>query len=99
MKNVPALWELLDKNGKIWKIDLKDTYAVAPIHKNFRDLLIFLYQGVAYRYKSLAFDFNVALRVFSKLMKYVLKSLCKFGIRFVFYLDDTCALAKTMKEM
>ena len=99
MEGVLALLELLDKNDYMCKIDLKDAYEVMPIHENSRDYLTFLHQGVVYRYKSLAFGLNVAPQVFSKLMKCVLEPLCMSGIRFVFYLDDICVLAKTKEEV
>ena len=55
MKGIPALRKLLENGDYMYKVDLKDTYVVVPIHQSSRDSLTFLHRDIVYRYKSLAF--------------------------------------------
>ncbi|KAG1181129.1 hypothetical protein G6F36_010105 [Rhizopus arrhizus] len=79
--------------------NLKDAYAVVGLHPQSRKYLTFMNQGVVYQYKTLAFGMSVSPRVFSKMMRFAVEQLRKEGIRFVYYLDDVCLLAKTKEEM
>ncbi|EIE78811.1 hypothetical protein RO3G_03516 [Rhizopus delemar RA 99-880] len=99
MEGIPALRSLLEKDDLICKIDLKDAYVVVPLHQQSRRFLTFLHQGTVYQYKSLAFGLSVAPRIFSKLMRYAVEPLRRKGIKLVYYLDDICLVAKSMKEM
>lgn len=99
MEGIPALRSLLEKDDLICKIDLKDAYVVVPLHQQSRRFLTFLHQGTVYQYKSLAFGLSVAPRIFSKPMRYAVEPLRRKGIKLVYYLDDICLVAKSMKEM
>ena len=55
MEGISALRGLMEKDGYICKIDLKDAYVVVPMHIDFQKFLIFENEGVIYRHKSLAF--------------------------------------------
>lgn len=99
MEGIPALREIMEKNDYICKLDLKDAYVVVGLHPQSRKYLTFMNQGVVYQYKTLAFGMSVSPRVFSKMMRFAVEQLRKEGIRFVYYLDDVCLLAKTKEEM
>ncbi|KAG0799469.1 hypothetical protein G6F22_003195 [Rhizopus arrhizus] len=83
MEGVPALRQIIEKDDLMCKVDLKDAYVVVPIHPAPQQYLTFKHQGVVYQYKSMAFGRSVALRVFTKIMRYALEPLRRKGIRFV----------------
>lgn len=99
MEGVPALRYLLEQEDLIFKIDLKDAYTVVPIQRDSRPYLSFLHKDIVYQYQTLPFGMSVALRIFSKLMRFVMEPIREMGIRTVYYLDDICVLAKTKQEM
>ncbi|KAG0752230.1 hypothetical protein G6F57_018121 [Rhizopus arrhizus] len=99
MEGVPALRQLIEKDDLICKLDLKDAYVVVPIHPSSKEYLSFRHKGTVYQYKSLAFGLSVAPRAFSKIMRYALEPLRTQGMRYVYYLDDICLLAKSEMEM
>ena len=100
MEGVPALRELVEENDLMVKIDLKDAYTVCPIHPGWRKYFSFEHRGIVYSYKTLPFGASMSPRAYSKLLRFAVEPLRKiYGIRFVYYLDDICVLAKTAAEM
>lgn len=65
---------------------------------NSKKYLTFQNKGIIYQYKTLAFGMSVSLRVFSKMMRFVIKPLRLQGIRLVYYLVDICVLGTTKEE-
>lgn len=61
--------------------------------------LSFKNQGTVYQYKILVFGLSIALRIFSKLMRYALEPLRKKGFRFIYYLDNVCILERSKEKL
>jgi hypothetical protein len=96
--SMSALREIIETDGHITKIHLKDAYTVVPISVESRRYLSFKHEGVVYQYKPLPFGISVAPRIFFKLMRFALEPLRKQGIRLVYFLDDVCLLVKAKRR-
>lgn len=70
------------------KIDLKDAYHLIPIHSESRKFLRFNWNNKLYEYCCLPFGLSTAPRIFTKIMRVVIKKLRESGNLSVIYLDD-----------
>ena len=69
-------------------------YLSIPIHPAHQKYLRFWWKGNLYQYTALLFGLATATRVFTKVMKPILASLCSRGLRMVGYLDDLLIIDK-----
>ena len=97
MEGLHTVRELLVKNDWFTKIDLSDAYLTLPVHRKSRRFLAFRWKGKTYVWKTLPFGLTSAPRVFSKVMRTVMKYLRARGIRIVQYLDDMLILNTTKR--
>lgn len=70
------------------KLDLTDAYLTVPVSPECQEFLQFEWDGILYKFTSLAFGLKSAPWVFTKLLKPLLSFFRKRGVRMVAYLDD-----------
>ena len=98
MESVRTVKGLMQKGDWLVKLDLKDAYLSVPIHPAHQKFLKFQWQGSTWQFQSLPFGLSSAPYVFTKLMKSVVATLRKLGIRLVLYLDDMLVMASSKEE-
>ncbi|KAJ8912960.1 hypothetical protein NQ315_000016 [Exocentrus adspersus] len=90
--------KLLHENNYLTTIDLKDAYFFIAIAESHKKYFRFKFQGKLYQFTCIPFGLNIAPWLFTKLLKPVLKSLRKEGLKIVVYLDDWLIIGNTMAE-
>ena len=88
MEGIPVVKDLLQQGDWLTRIDLKDAYFSLSIHPDHRRLLRFMWRKQAYEFSCLPFGLSSAPRVFTKLLRPVVRYLRERGVRCVIYLDD-----------
>ena len=86
---------MMQEGDWLVKLDLKDTYLTVPIHSSHQR---FQWQSQTWELKVLPFGLSCAPYTFSKLMKPVVSTLRKLGIRSILYLDDMLIMARSKEE-
>ena len=81
-----------------FKMPFSDSRSVRRLHHGshahrFTKFLRILWQGAAYQFKAMPLGLNVALRVFTKIMKPVVAWLRGQDVRLAIYLDDMLLMA------
>ena len=79
-------------------MDLKDAYLSVAVHPDYQKYLRFVWKNQAFQFKALPFSLNIALRVFTKLLKPVVAFLRKRGVRLLIYLDDILIIGSNVRE-
>ena len=69
MERLFLLKEILQQNGYMCKIDLKDAYSAVPLHSSWVKYIRFWWKGDLYQFLYLCFGLKTAPRVFTKPMK------------------------------
>jgi hypothetical protein len=74
----------------VWttSIDLKDAYFHVPVAKTHRKYLRFAILGRVFQFKTLPFGLSPAPRIFTQVVKVLLKWCHRKGIQMIPYLDD-----------
>ena len=105
VSNYPSFQNGINQDSKgvqrgdwLVKLDLKDAYLMVPIHSSHQKYLRFQWQGQTWKFKVLPFGLSSAPYTFSKLMKPVVSTLRKLGIRSILYLDDKLIMARSKEE-
>lgn len=98
MESIRTVKGLMMKGDWLLKLDLKDAYLAVPIHQAHREFLKFQWQDQLWQFQALPFGLSSAPCVFTKLLKPVVSTLRKLGIRLVLYLDDMLIMAKHREE-
>ena len=85
---------------KAWTVslDLKDGFWHLSIAKDFRPFLGFTYRKQNWRFRAMPFGLNLAPRVFTKLISYVVHCLAQEDIWCLPYLDDLLIIALSEEE-
>ena len=87
------LW--LRKGYYMASIDLTDAYFSVPIHESAWKYVRFVWRNITYEFKCIMFGLGASPRVFTKVLKVVVKYIrMTFDILFVAYLDDFLIQAK-----
>ncbi len=86
MENIDSVKHLLRPGDFMATIDLKDAYFSVPIDLRDRKYLRFLWDNALYEFTCLPFGYNLAPRVFTKILKPVQSALRSRGIRLCFTL-------------
>jgi len=79
-------------------IDLKDAYYAIPIHPSSRKYLKFQYRSELFQFTCLPFGLSCAPRIFTKVLKPVVKYFRKLGILLVIYLDDLLLISSSIAQ-
>jgi hypothetical protein len=88
MEGVSILKDLLERNELAISFDLKEAYNHVPVHHSMKNLLGTCWRGEAYRFVGMPFGLNDAPRAFTKIMKFVVRTIREiWNIKVVIYLD------------
>ena len=99
MESIKTAKGLLCREDWMIKLDLKDAYLLVPLYHHHRKFLAFHWRGQLWRFTSLPFGLSSAPFIFTKLMKPIVATLRKLGIRVILYLDDILVMAPTKEEV
>ncbi len=98
MEGMHTVRDLLQPGDWFIKIDLTDGYLHIPVHPQFQPLLRFSFQRRHFQMTTMGFGLSCAPRVFTKVIKVVVKELRRRGLRLAVYLDDFLLLSRTEAE-
>lgn len=79
-------------------VDLKDAYYLVSINNSHRKFLRFRFKGILYQFNCLPFGISCAPRIFTKIMKPVVKVLRERGFTSVLYLNYFSLLGNSYSE-
>ena len=99
MESIRTTKVLLRRGDWMIKLDLKDAYLSVPLYYHHRKLVAFCWRGLLWRFTSLPFGLSSAPFMFTKLMKPIVATLRKLGIRLILYLDDMLVMAAAKEEV
>ena len=99
MEGLDSVKYLLKPNDWLVKIDLQDAYFLVPVAAQHRKYLRFFWKGVLYEYVCLPFGLCSAPRVFTKILKPIIRRLRAMGIRFIIYLYDMLIMGESPEEV
>ena len=99
MESVRTVKAIIQKGDWLVKLDLKDAYLSVPIHKDHQKYLRFRWENRAWQFRALPFGLSSAPQTFTKLLKPVVSTLRRLGIRLILYLDDMLIMAQCRDEM
>ncbi len=88
MEDLRTASKLVTHKCYMASIDLKDAYFLIPVHKDHRKYLRFRWRNSLYEFTCLPFGICVAPRVYTKVMRPVVRCLRKIGFESCIYLDD-----------
>ena len=88
MEGVSVMKGMVRKGDYFTKLDLQDAYLTIPIHSDDRKFLQFMWDGSLFQFSCLCFGLSSAPWTFTKILKPVVATLRRSGIRIVVYLDD-----------
>ena len=98
METLNAALKIMRKGDYLASLDLKDAYFSIPIAESHRKYLRFIWKNQRYQFRCLPFGLTSAPRIFTKVLKPVVASLRRQGIRIVIYLDDILIIASSRNE-
>jgi hypothetical protein len=75
MEVVPTLKDIIEKNEYTITLDLKEAYYHVPVHLSMKNLLGMCWGGETYRFIGMSFGLNDIPRVFTKIMKHVVRTI------------------------
>ena len=93
MESIRTVRGLIQKGDFMCKLDLKDAYLSIPVCTEYQKYLKFRWEGQLWMFKTLPFGLSSAPFIFTKVMKPVVATLRRLGIRVILYLDDMLLMA------
>lgn len=95
--------KLIQKNGFMATIDLKEAYLLIPINVADRKYLRFQFGAesdklITYEFTAMPYGLSVAPRIFTKIMREVITKLRSSGHKSVVYLDDILFIGDSYHE-
>ncbi|KAN0023499.1 hypothetical protein ACTFIV_007885 [Dictyostelium citrinum] len=85
IKNLPSM---VKQGYYMIKLDIKKAYLHVLVDPHYRDLLRFVWNGVHYRWKIMPFGLSTTPRIFTMLLRPVLRMLRELNVSVIAYLDD-----------
>ena len=98
MLRLQDAFDAIPKGSWGCKIDLKDAYLQVPLARDLQRYVAFCWKGDLYAFQTLCFGISCAPRLFTKLMKALVKVARERGISVLAYLDDLFVFAPS-KEL
>ncbi|KAN0025784.1 hypothetical protein ACTFIU_000047 [Dictyostelium citrinum] len=95
IKNLPSI---VKQGYYMVKLDIKKAYLHVLVDPHYRDLFRFVWKGVHYRWKTMPFGLSTAPRIFTMLLRPVLRMLRELNISVIAYLDDLLIFGSTKEE-
>ena len=88
METVQSIRAQLQQGEYVIVLDLQDAYFHIPIKQSFQKYLKFCIMGVVYKFLTLCFGLASAPRVFTMVMRSIVKFVRNLGMKLHAYLDD-----------
>ena len=98
MENINTALHAIAPGDFLVSIDLKDDLFSIPIYKPRRKFLRFKWANLTYEFTCLPFGYNLAPRVFTKVLKPVISRLRVNGYRVVIFLGDILLIGSSAVE-
>ena len=98
MTGLPVVRQMLRQNDWLTSIDLEDAFHHVKLSRQAQRYLAFRAMGKVYTFRAMLFGLSSAPRVFTQLLKPVIKHLHRLGIRVVAYIDDLLIASKTREQ-
>ncbi|KAN0023497.1 hypothetical protein ACTFIV_007883 [Dictyostelium citrinum] len=95
IKNLPSM---VKQGYYMVKLDIKKAYLHVLVDPHYRDLFRFVWNGVHYRWKTMPFGLSTAPRIFTMLLRPVLRMLRELNVSVIAYLDDLLIVGSTKEE-
>jgi hypothetical protein len=95
MESVETVRRLVKKGDWLCSIDICDAFLHVPVSRAHRRFLAFRARGRSFQFAAMSFGTSSAPRTFTRLMKPVLATLRREGIRCSCYMDDVIVMADT----
>ncbi|KAM9975456.1 hypothetical protein ACTFIW_013337 [Dictyostelium discoideum] len=95
IKNLPSM---VKQGYYMVKLDIKKAYLHVLVDPQYRDLFRFVWKGSHYRWKTMPFGLSTAPRIFTMLLRPVLRMLRDINVSVIAYLDYLLILGSTKEE-
>ncbi|KAM9972507.1 hypothetical protein ACTFIW_006050 [Dictyostelium discoideum] len=95
IKNLPSM---VKQGYYMVKLDIKKAYLHVLVDPQYRDLFPFVWKGLHYRWKTMPFGLSTAPRIFTMLLRPVLRMLRDINVSVIAYLDDLLIVGSTKEE-
>ncbi|KAN0030092.1 hypothetical protein ACTFIV_011315 [Dictyostelium citrinum] len=95
IKNIPSM---VKQGYYMVKLDINKAYLHVLVDPQYRDLFRFVWNGVHYRWKTMPFGLSTAPRIFTMLLRPVLRMLRELNVSVIAYLDDLLIVGSTKEE-
>ncbi|KAM9967259.1 hypothetical protein ACTFIR_007499 [Dictyostelium discoideum] len=95
IKNLPSM---VKQGYYMVKLDIKKAYLHVLVDPQYRDLFRFVWKGSHYRWKTMPFGLSTAPRIFTMLLRPVLRMLRDINVSVIAYLDDLLIVGSTKEE-
>ncbi|KAM9957113.1 hypothetical protein ACTFIR_003850 [Dictyostelium discoideum] len=96
IKNLPSM---VKQGYYMVKLDIKKAYLHVLVDPQYRDLFRFVWKGSHYRWKTMPFGLSTAPRIFTMLLRPVLRMLRDINVSVIAYLDDLLIVGSTKRRM
>ncbi|KAM9985617.1 hypothetical protein ACTFIZ_000203 [Dictyostelium cf. discoideum] len=98
MEGIMNLPSMVKQGYYMVKLDIKKAYLHVLVDPQYRDLFRFVWQGAHYRWKTMPFGLSTAPRIFTMLLRPVLRMLRDINVSVIPYLDDLLIVGSTKEE-
>ncbi|KAM9955085.1 hypothetical protein ACTFIW_008749 [Dictyostelium discoideum] len=98
MEGIENLPSMVKQGYYMVKLDIKKAYLHVLVDPQYRDLFRFVWKGSHYRWKTIPFGLSTALRIFTMLLRPVLRRFRDINISVIAYLDDLLTVGSTKEE-
>ena len=99
MENLDLVKSLIRRNDYMVSIDLNHAFYHVPLAPSQKQFFAFDFLGKRYCFKCLPFGLTSSPRIFTKVLRPLIKLIRSKGIRVVAYLDDLLLMARTKEEL
>ncbi|KAN0018539.1 hypothetical protein ACTFIU_011157 [Dictyostelium citrinum] len=89
---------LNEPTSSMVKLDIKKAYLHFLVHPHYRYLFPFVWKGVHYRWNTMPFGLSTDPRIFTMLLRPVLRMLRELNVSVIAYLDDLLIIGSTKEE-
>ncbi|KAM9985598.1 hypothetical protein ACTFIZ_000226 [Dictyostelium cf. discoideum] len=95
IKNLPSM---VKQGYYMVKLDIKKAYLHVLVDPQYRYLLRFVWQGTHYRWKTIPFGLSTAPRIFTMLLRPLLRMLRDINVSVITYLYNLLIVGSTKEE-
>ncbi|KAM9962824.1 hypothetical protein ACTFIR_005741 [Dictyostelium discoideum] len=95
IKNLPSM---VKQGYYMVKLDIKKAYLHVLVDPQYRDLFRFVWKGSHYRWKTMPFGLSTTPRIFTMLLRHVLRMLRYINVSVIAYLDNLLIVGSTKEE-